>query len=192
MDVRFPSGRNPHLTLLHHQPKTLPCFYRPLIAYGFIEIFSWINDNMLRAAGYRRFESDGLIYFTKGLHKQSLVAECAASSAQSVGRKAVASAEEAVVFCQAASDQNLSALCCSDCSSRFSEASEIQVHGATSGGSSKRSSFESSSSASSYAVAYVEDEVSSAEELPIVFAHGVGMGLFPYLWFLISLAVTGQ
>lgn len=206
LDTHFPPGRNPHLKLLQHQPLILPCYYRPLICYFFFEVASWVNDNMLRAAGYRRSETaDGLIYFTKGMQHQTKGASCTVSSAQAGGKNSTEA--DAVVICQPGSEGSLCSLpyAAVEAGPHYSStllsaaldntlSKSTLTDSASSDSSSSRSSFETSGSSCSLAVAQLEVEVSSGatEELPIVFAHGVGMGLLPYLWFLISLAATGQ
>ncbi|MEW5313243.1 MAG: hypothetical protein WDW38_004827 [Sanguina aurantia] len=209
MDTRFPAGRNPRFRMLQQSPAALPCNYRPLFIYAMIEVLSWVNDSMLRAAGYTRFErEDGLVYFTKGMHQRPLSISCTANSSQQLAANTGAAAARAAVVCGAASSEHLLSLADgaveagmlrTGASTQFvTAASQASLAASGSLMDSESSSSSSSNCSSSGSLtagltgAQSEEMGGTAEALPIVFAHGVGMGLLPYLCFMISLAATGR
>lgn len=196
LGTNLPLGYNPKISFYQHTSEPIPHFYRPLVVYAAFEFMAWMNHNMLRAAGYSKHtfpvHSAGTTRSNGDVQRAPCCNESAAATAASSVVYFTANMPAADTACSTCGDT----LCSSSSSSNSKAAAgSVKLSACTVRGAEcdcectpERARIHRHASTSSHANAAGDDE----RPIPIVFLHGVGMGLLPYLRLLVALAATGK
>jgi pimeloyl-ACP methyl ester carboxylesterase len=165
-DFSFAEGYNPKIELMTHLWEPIKAHWRPLAFYAVMEAFAAAKHWSMLFAGWRCGRAPGgATYYTFGLPASTAAADAGSRLHDAVARGASAEGR-----------RRWSAL--------------LKGEGAQRRG--RRASTSGGNTAASASTAQHQQQKQERSQVPILFCHGVGLGLAPYVPLIQRLAATGR
>uniref|UniRef100_A0A383VKF9 AB hydrolase-1 domain-containing protein n=1 Tax=Tetradesmus obliquus TaxID=3088 RepID=A0A383VKF9_TETOB len=179
---KVPAGYNADLRFMSHLWDPLRHVYRPLLFYVVMELLAGLCHVVLAAAGFQLQQLGGIGYYTLRMGQQQLqvLSKPLASQQQQQQRQR-----------QRRSQQGGSAAAAADPSGGSDGLQQQQQHHRSQQCDSSTAAVAAGSSKAAPVQQQQQDDADDGS-LPILFLHGVGAGLLPYLSLVFHLASLGR